>query len=106
MPSYLTLVKIRKNIIKTNTLIYCLDIIDSDFPYNHRPGTNLISKLILTDTQVIIALLKTLVPEAAKDSYASVPTEFITGGKCNVLYAPPNPLWKKYLFYAIASAKS
>lgn len=31
-------------------------------------------------------------PEAAEDSYVSVPTEFITGKKCDVLYAPSNPL--------------
>ena len=61
-------------------------------PYNHRPGTDLISKLVLTDTQVIIALLKALVPEAAEDSYVLVPTEFITGKKYDVLYAPSNPL--------------
>lgn len=37
-------------------------------------------------------LVKTLVPEAAEDHYAATPTEFINKNKCNVLYAPHNPL--------------
>ncbi|KAG1054441.1 hypothetical protein G6F43_003553 [Rhizopus delemar] len=68
------------------------DTTDNILPYNHRPGTDLISKLVLNDTQVMNVLSKALVPEAAEDSYASAPTEFITGRKCDVLYAPRDPL--------------
>lgn len=69
-----------------------MDTTDSILPYNHRPGTDLISKLVLTDTQVIIALSKALVPEAAEGNYVSAPMEFITNKKCDVLYAPHDPL--------------
>ncbi|KAI8977681.1 hypothetical protein BDF20DRAFT_800633, partial [Mycotypha africana] len=41
---------------------------------------------------VITALSKALMPAAADDSYVAVPTEFITGRKCDDLYAPSNPL--------------
>lgn len=47
-------------------------------------------------------LSKALVPEVAEDTYVSTPTEFITGKKCDVLYAPSNPLssfppyWLRY----------
>lgn len=54
---------------------------DRVFPYYHWPGTDLISKLVLTDKQVINMLSKALVPEMAEDSYVSAPTEFITGKK-------------------------
>ncbi|GAA5808633.1 hypothetical protein MFLAVUS_002025 [Mucor flavus] len=68
------------------------DDTDRILPYNYRPGTDLISKMILTDNQVINTLMKTLVPEAAEDHYVAVPTEFINKNKCDVLYAPHNPL--------------
>ncbi|KAG1043524.1 hypothetical protein G6F43_011634 [Rhizopus delemar] len=65
---------------------------DRLLPYHHRPGTDVISKLILTDKQVINVLSNVLVPEAAEDSYFPASTEFITGKKCDVLYAPRDPL--------------
>lgn len=36
--------------------------------------------------------MKALVPEAAEDHYVATPTEFINKNKCDVLYAPRNPL--------------
>ncbi|KAG1141402.1 hypothetical protein G6F37_006930 [Rhizopus arrhizus] len=66
---------------------FSIDKDDTDrvLPYNHRPGTDLISKLVLTDKQVINMLLKALVPEAAEDNYVSAPTEFIT--KKNAMFS-------------------
>ncbi|KAL4211507.1 hypothetical protein AB4K20DRAFT_1976633 [Rhizopus microsporus] len=57
---------------------------DRVFPYYHWPGTDLISKLVLTDKQVINMLSKALVPEMAEDSYEKK--------KCDVLYTPCDPL--------------
>ncbi|KAI7906750.1 uncharacterized protein BX663DRAFT_534801 [Cokeromyces recurvatus] len=42
--------------------------------------------------EVINALSNILVPEAANDSYFSAPTELITEKKCDILYAPHDPL--------------
>lgn len=41
---------------------------------------------------MINVLSNILVPEAAEDSYFPASTEFITGKKCDVLYAPRDPL--------------
>ncbi|CAO3667679.1 unnamed protein product [Rhizopus stolonifer] len=68
------------------------DNTDCVLPYNYRPGTDLISKIILTDNQTINMLMKVLVPEVAEDHYVAAPTEFINKSKCNVLYTPHDPL--------------
>lgn len=39
-------------------------------------------------------LIKVLVLEVAEDYYVATPTEFINKNKCDVLYAPHNPLSK------------
>lgn len=48
--------------------------------------------MVLIDNQVIKMLMKYLVPEAAEDLYVAAPTEFVNKNKCDVLYAPHNPL--------------
>ncbi|KAI8641165.1 hypothetical protein BD408DRAFT_433503 [Parasitella parasitica] len=68
------------------------DYTNCALPYNYRPGTDLISKMVLTDTQTINMLIKVLVPEVAEDHYAATPTEFINKNKCDVLYTPHDPL--------------
>lgn len=37
-------------------------------------------------------LMKVLVPEVTEDHYVATPTEFINKNKCDVLYAPHDPL--------------
>ncbi|GAA5799980.1 hypothetical protein HPULCUR_005401 [Helicostylum pulchrum] len=68
------------------------DNTDRVLPYNCRPGTDLISRMVLNDNQSINMLIKVLVPEVEEDHYVATPTEFINRKKCDVLYAPHNPL--------------
>ncbi|KAG1225569.1 hypothetical protein G6F35_003340 [Rhizopus arrhizus] len=68
------------------------DNTDRILPYNYRPGTDLISKMVLTDNQGINMLIKVLVPEVAEDHYVATPTQFINKNKCDVFYAPHDPL--------------
>jgi hypothetical protein len=80
--------------IIVNTFLhnFFLDNTDRVLPYKYRPGTDLISKMVLTDNQAINILIKVLVPEVAEDHYVATPTEFINKNKCDVFYAPHDPL--------------
>jgi hypothetical protein len=73
-----------------NTLLHeiCLDITAYVLPNNYKPWTDLISKIILTDKQVISMLVKALVPEVAEDRYIATPTELMNKTKCDVFYEP------------------
>ncbi|KAG0735655.1 hypothetical protein G6F62_008531 [Rhizopus arrhizus] len=68
------------------------DNTDRVLPYNYRPGTDLISKMVLTDNQGMNMLIKVLVPEVAEDHYVAISMEFINKNKCDVFYAPHDPL--------------
>lgn len=54
-------------------------------PLIYKPGTDLISKIVLTDQRVINAVIMSLV-EAPENTYTAAPTEFINKSKCDVLY--------------------
>ncbi|GAA5816294.1 hypothetical protein MFLAVUS_009820 [Mucor flavus] len=68
------------------------DNTDCALPYSYMTGTDLISKMVLTDNQAINMLIKVLVLEVAEDRYVVTPTEFINENEYDVLYAPHNPL--------------
>ena len=55
-------------------------------------GTDLFSKMIITDIQTINMTIKAFVAEVAEDHYVATSTEFINKNKCNILYAPHDPL--------------
>lgn len=84
--------RIYYRIVNTFLHNFFLDNTDRILPYNYRPGTDLISKMVLTDNQGINMLIKVLVPEVAEDHYVAISMEFINKNKCDVFYAPHDPL--------------
>ncbi|CAO3612760.1 unnamed protein product [Cunninghamella blakesleeana] len=60
---------------------------DNALPWIHRPGTDMISKLVLQDSQVINSIVKVIVGDEAANKYTPEPTKCIDGTHCDVLYS-------------------
>ncbi|KAI8096350.1 uncharacterized protein BX664DRAFT_382808 [Halteromyces radiatus] len=58
---------------------------DIVLPWRHRPGTDMISKLVLQENSIINVVVEYLVGTRAKDKYRTNPTEWINGTRSDVL---------------------
>ncbi|KAG0749666.1 hypothetical protein G6F16_004842 [Rhizopus arrhizus] len=63
------------------------NVTDYLLPKEHVPGSDLISKVVLTDTRIINIISKSLV-NASEDQYTAAQNEFLNKCACDVLYLP------------------
>lgn len=63
------------------------NVTDYLLPKEHVPGSDLISKAVLTDTRIISITNKSLV-NAPEDQYTTAPNEFLNKCTCDILYLP------------------
>lgn len=63
------------------------NVIDYLLPKEYVPGSDLISKAVLTDTRIISIISKSLI-NAPEDQYTAAPNEFLNKCACDVLYLP------------------
>ena len=79
-------------IVNTFLHTFFLDYTDDMLPFAYRPGTDLLSKMVLTDSMTVEMITRVLVPDVSEKHYVSQQTEFMNKNKCDVLYAPHDPL--------------
>ncbi|CEP14887.1 hypothetical protein [Parasitella parasitica] len=64
------------------------DLLQFVIPYKHRPGTGLMTKLMLQDPRIMNIVLKTLIGPEVEDKYTSASCEWIDGRHADILYVP------------------
>ncbi|ORX42602.1 hypothetical protein DM01DRAFT_1330070 [Hesseltinella vesiculosa] len=66
------------------------DLLSFQLPPKYTPGTDLMSKWILNDKQVINLIVKSIVGQQAENKYETKPTEWTNYTRSDVFYSPTN----------------